>query len=407
MNFISSLFSHRYRSSSIVLALALAVSASFVAGCGSSPASNVTAPTIAAQPASQSTPLGQTATFAVTAVGTAPLQYQWSRNGTAINGANAATYTTPPVDTGDSGSTFTVTVSNAVGSVTSNLASLTVGPRSPQASDLRFQLVDSAFTVNGYGNAGPGLGTAVAGRMAFSFGNYYGTPLSAGSNCTTTFAYGCYYFLQVFPLPVGVPNLEVNYQADLLDYFDTDLGQIVSPNTVITSLFLEPIADDFGVSWTQTPQATGFQYAQNTVALADLQAFATQQGTAGRVITAASFDASGNVFVVSYGWQNDTTTVYEAQVATATLDAVTTDAASLAAQGYIISALGAGNELLDGTPSNGLVLIGTRVQGDTMPRPLQTAVTPSEIGQLFDQGYAIVGQIRNPNGFVTTWIGEK
>jgi hypothetical protein len=35
---------------------------------------------------------------------------------------------------------------------------------------------------------------------------------------------------------------------------------------------------------------------------------------------------------------------------------------SLAAQGYIITAIG-------GDPTNGLLLVGTRVKGDTMPRP--------------------------------------
>src|SRR5438874_1930653 len=84
------------------------------------------APTITTQPASQMVTAGQTATFTVTATGTAPLSYQWQRNGTAIGGATAASYTTPATVTSDSGAQFTVVVSNAVGSVTSNAAALTV-----------------------------------------------------------------------------------------------------------------------------------------------------------------------------------------------------------------------------------------------------------------------------------------
>jgi hypothetical protein len=84
------------------------------------------APTITTQPQSQSVTVGATATFSVVATGTAPLAYQWSKNGTAINGATSASYTTPATVSGDSGSTFTVTVSNVAGSKTSNTATLTV-----------------------------------------------------------------------------------------------------------------------------------------------------------------------------------------------------------------------------------------------------------------------------------------
>src|SRR5204862_498908 len=84
------------------------------------------APTITTQPASQTVTAGQTATFTVTATGTAPLSYQWQKNGTAIGGATAASYTTPATTASDNGAQFTVVVSNAVGSVTSNAAALTV-----------------------------------------------------------------------------------------------------------------------------------------------------------------------------------------------------------------------------------------------------------------------------------------
>jgi hypothetical protein len=83
-------------------------------------------PSITAQPASQTVIAGQTATFSVRASGTAPLAYQWNMNGTAISGATSVSYATPATTTANSGTTFTVTVSNAAGNVTSNLATLTV-----------------------------------------------------------------------------------------------------------------------------------------------------------------------------------------------------------------------------------------------------------------------------------------
>jgi hypothetical protein len=84
------------------------------------------APSITAQPASQAVTAGQTATFSVTAAGTATLTYQWKKNGTAIGGATSASYTTPSTAASDSGAQFTVTVTNSVGNVTSNAATLTV-----------------------------------------------------------------------------------------------------------------------------------------------------------------------------------------------------------------------------------------------------------------------------------------
>src|SRR4029077_388089 len=50
------------------------------------------APTITAQPANQTVTVGQAATFSVVASGTAPLSYQWQKNGADISGATSASY---------------------------------------------------------------------------------------------------------------------------------------------------------------------------------------------------------------------------------------------------------------------------------------------------------------------------
>jgi hypothetical protein len=84
------------------------------------------APSVTTQPASKTVIAGQTATFAVTATGTATLTYQWKKNAIAISGAISASYTTPATTTSDNGAQFTVTVTNSAGNVTSNAAILTV-----------------------------------------------------------------------------------------------------------------------------------------------------------------------------------------------------------------------------------------------------------------------------------------
>jgi beta-galactosidase len=88
--------------------------------------STVAAPTITTQPAGKTVAVGQTATFSVVASGAGTLTYQWSKNGAAIAGATAASYTTPATTAADSGAQLTVAVSNAGGMVVSSAASLTV-----------------------------------------------------------------------------------------------------------------------------------------------------------------------------------------------------------------------------------------------------------------------------------------
>src|SRR2546422_2254966 len=63
----------------------------------------VVPPSITTQPTSQTVTAGQSATFSVAASGTAPLSYQWRKNGTAISGATSASYTTPATTTADKG----------------------------------------------------------------------------------------------------------------------------------------------------------------------------------------------------------------------------------------------------------------------------------------------------------------
>ncbi len=103
-------------------------------------------PSITGQPANASVTAGNTATFSVAVSGTSPFTYQWKKNGTSINAATSASYTTPVAALSDSGSTFSVTVRNAVGSVTSNAATLTVGA-APVAPTITSQPVNTTVSV--------------------------------------------------------------------------------------------------------------------------------------------------------------------------------------------------------------------------------------------------------------------
>ena len=99
-------------------------------------------PAITGQPLSQSVVVGQTATFTVAATGTAPLSYQWRKNGVNIKGATTPSYTTPASALADSGAAFRCLVSNTYGTATSNPAILTV---TTQSSNNQFVVIDRTF----------------------------------------------------------------------------------------------------------------------------------------------------------------------------------------------------------------------------------------------------------------------
>jgi sugar lactone lactonase YvrE len=86
-----------------------------------------TLPTITAQPISRSVAVGTNVSFAVTAVGTAPLSYVWRKDGVLLAGATGATLTIGSAQTTDTGA-YTVAITNAVGNAVSNVATLGVVP---------------------------------------------------------------------------------------------------------------------------------------------------------------------------------------------------------------------------------------------------------------------------------------
>jgi glucose/arabinose dehydrogenase len=84
------------------------------------------APSITSNPVNRTVSMGQSASFSVTASGTAPMTYQWQRNGANIANATSSTYTLQSTTAGDNGATFRAVVSNNWGSATSSAATLTV-----------------------------------------------------------------------------------------------------------------------------------------------------------------------------------------------------------------------------------------------------------------------------------------
>lgn len=88
-------------------------------------------PAITGHPASQTVTQGQPASFGVTAVGSATLNYQWQRNQVNISGATSATYMIASAAASDNGAKFRCVVTNSFGTAPSDEATLTVQPPPP------------------------------------------------------------------------------------------------------------------------------------------------------------------------------------------------------------------------------------------------------------------------------------
>jgi len=87
-------------------------------------------PLITTQPSSVTVNSGGSASFSVAATSTPAATFQWLFNGTPIAGATSATYTISSA-TGSQAGNYSVVVTNPAGSVTSNIAILTVNTPTP------------------------------------------------------------------------------------------------------------------------------------------------------------------------------------------------------------------------------------------------------------------------------------
>ena len=130
-------------------------------------------PSITTQPVSRSAVTGGTATFSVTATGTDPMKYQWRKDGTAITGATNSTISFSNLQTEQLGS-YTVDVSNSLGSVTSSAASLSVSTNATYTFST-FAGLGTNGTVDGTGkaaqfNAPWGIAVDSAGNVYVSEG---------------------------------------------------------------------------------------------------------------------------------------------------------------------------------------------------------------------------------------------
>lgn len=171
-------------------------------------------PSITSQPTAQSVTVGHGGSFGISATGSAPLSYQWFKDGNIISGATSNSYSIATTSASNAG-TYSVSVTNSAGSVTSDSVRLDVNaaPVAPfvttEPSPQSVTLGDSAFFAisstgsepltyqwqrNGENLSGATLSTfSIATTNASDAGNYsvlvtnaVGTASSISVNLTVT-----------------------------------------------------------------------------------------------------------------------------------------------------------------------------------------------------------------------------
>ncbi len=353
------------------------------------------------QPGSLSVPTESSAVFTVVAKSpNSQLSYQWTKNDVAIPGAQGASYIINSVAQSDDGALFTVTVSDGHETAYSQPAKLLIGPRSPLIGDLRFKQVGAETTINGYS----GLeASSVDLGLTQSFSNAIGTPLSIGPGCNaqSLLPTSCSWNFNVSRLPAGQSGISSGYYGALITY-KLSLSELSSSSTVITGIDVEAEHNVVGVSWMRDDTATGLESHLGTVPLSQLAQVLSAEAASGRVATAVSSDGVVAQWI-SYGWKLDQS-IYETSVIVCSADELTLQAAALAKTGYIITAMGINRP-------DSLILVGTRVAGDHIARPVLVVPLGGNKNSFAQLGYAIVGLYikLNARGDLENevWVGER
>ena len=284
-----------------------------------------------------------------------------------------------------------------------------------EAPDLRFKWVGAGLAMHFAGLTN--LGTALGGTYTQQ-GPLGVTPMNLSGEASAD--YRLFSAANLEPMIVTATNNQ-------LPGIDADLAQAVNSRAIVVSLDSSfqagvPGGNPDGIyNAVLSGSEGGVTYlptARATTTAADFPAWVASQAAAGRVVTALCPTNDG-LYATAFGRMGDDRS-YETQVVTATLDQLVAQLEGLAANGYVVTALGRGDSGVDGAGS--IVAVGTRPAGQTAARTLKTVDQPCLAGagtpgvpeqSFFDDGYALVGVIFHDatgscNG-ETAWlfIGER
>ena len=336
---------------------------------------NDSVPFFTAQPAGQNVTLGSTAVLTMGIAGTAPFSFQWSLNGSPIAGATNPTYVVPQAQQSDAGS-YTVSVTNLDGSVTSAAAVLTVSvpagapsiTAQPQGAPLpsggSVQLSVSAsgtapFSYQWMLNGAPIAGATAATYAAMAAGSYTVSVTNAVATAVSN------------PALVGSGSrlINVSTRADVQTG-----GGIAIAGFVITG-----------------PASESKQVLIRGVGPA-LSAFSVSGALASPTITL--LDGSGAAIASNTGWSTNPNT---AQIATVSQQVGAFSLASGSADSVLLTSLAPGNYTvqLSGVGSTtGVALIEVYETNTSDPAQLSNISTRADVGtggNIMIAGFVVLG----------------
>ena len=231
------------------------------------------APAISAQPQSATVTAGTSVSFSVTATGTAPLSYQWRKDGASITNALSSTYSIASAQAGDAGN-YTVVITNSAGSVTSNAAALTVNP-APIAPAISAQPVSTSVT------AGSGASFTVAATGTSPLTYQWQRSTNSGTSWSNLSNGATYSGATTATLSVGATTPAMS--SDQFRCVVTNAVSSVTSNAASLTVTAVPVAPTI----TSQPQSVSVTIGQR----ADFSVTATGSG------------------VLAYQWKKDATAI--------------------------------------------------------------------------------------------------
>jgi N-acetylneuraminic acid mutarotase len=208
-------------------------------------------PNITTQPEAATVGLGTTATFAVVGTANGTLSYQWTQNGTALNGETSATLTLANVQVSQDGA-YACTVTNTLNGVAVSSAS-------------------TAATLTVVAPPGVPLVSAPTAVVAGSMGNIASVAAQTGvtyawtvANGTVTSGQGT---AQITFTASALGPVTVNVTLTNIGGSVSNVGSVLSVNSLpITSVFSQnPVLPETSNILASTPGATGQSYAWTVV----------------------------------------------------------------------------------------------------------------------------------------------
>lgn len=290
------------------------------------------APIITAQPVDQSVVEGQPASFSVTADGNPlALTFQWQKNQTDIPGATAAAYTLAAAAAADSGATYRCLVTNAVGSVVSQTATLSVTSAPTPPVITGFSANPNVLTLG----QSTTLSWVASGAVTLSLDNGLGGVTGLSSQTVTPPATGTYTYTLTATNALG--STQANVQV------------------VVSALPIHALTVLSGTGTTGSPAASGL-YPQGTVVN---YSYALQAGYQNLQVT---LDGGPTVAIGTVTMDGDHTLAVTAQITTHTLTATAGPHGSINPPGTTVVNHG-GNQTYAITPDPGYQVADLLVDG--------------------------------------------